>query len=442
MRQIYFFLLLSIGISSCKLPELPTALKAKQCSVINAKLTINRDYTKIKDYYFNLDSLKGNVKQIVWKINNQLVQELPRNRSFSYTFANDGSFNIVAEITDSCNTMLKLTKNLIVKTDVYVQPITRFVNNDGTDADIQGMTFDSDGAFRSYIIWNNIPNFYPDKNYKFKDCGGISNGDNGDIGKISAFRYKPETKQYYVFETRNRECAAVGPNIGDYIFRSSPTLKTYSKLAGRNSFELGKNNIFVRGLANVVLVPYNNIEQIPELLFVKDSIKYNFNAYNYKFGKYNENEYLAVSAKPNQYAFVKFFEDSRQSQELFKFNMIENGADGIYLSNNVGIGEIINLCIDNIGEIWILEKKKLIFGAGGTIDGFGKPIDTNDLYRIRKIAKNGTLITIIDNTTAQIAGLIHGPLVVFKNPKCIAYNPKDNAVYFSDGGSYKKIVIK
>jgi hypothetical protein len=447
MRKSYTLLFfLSIICASCKLPELPVALKAKQCDSIMASLSINRDYTKLNEYYFYLDSLKGDVKQITWKINGEIIQELPRNRSFNYTFFTDGNYMINAQVLDSCNKPFELSKMLTVKTDIYVQPITRFMSNDNKEADIQGMTFDPEGVFRCYMIWDNIPNFYPDKSYKFKDCSTVGDGENGDIGQVVAFRYRPSTKQYYVFESRLNECTVEKFGWGDYLFRSTPTLKTHLKLGGRTSFELGKNNIFLRGASNIVLVPYNDIEQIPEITLVKDSIKYNFNNYTYKFGKYNENEYLAISVKSSEYTFVKFYEDSRQAQELFKFKMLENGSDGIYSDNKVGIGSIMDLCIDARGEIWMIENIKRGYTNEQIIYESERPNPNYPNYpygyRIRKIAKSGVITTIVDNSTPQIAGLVYTLNVNLKKPKCISYNPKDNAVYFSDGGGYKKIVVK
>lgn len=432
--KVYWIIVgvLSLILIQCKVPEIPI-LVLKPCKNLKGSLSLNRDYGNINKYYFNCDSLEGNIQQLTWKINGQIVKQLREDNSFDYVFEKDGSFTISVEVKDSCNQVLTLKKELLVKTDVYVQPITRFVNNDYTEADIQGMTFDSKGQLRGHMIWGGRSQFIGMSSYVSKSCMPISDGNNGDVGNITCYRYREATNQNYFVEVRYDNC--ITPRVGYYVFRRDLTLQTFLRLGGRTQFELGQDHIFIRGASNIVLVPYGNMQQIPELLFVQDTIKYEFNSWDFLFGKFNENEYLAVSKDLNlsKYVFVKFNEQTRSATKLFEMPSLTDAEDGRTGNAKVGVGTILDLCIDSDAAIWVLEAAISV----NAVSGF-----PNTKYRIRKITKTGEISTVVTRDTPQIASLVNVLTVSFDKPKCLAFNPKDNAVYFSDGGRYKKIVVK
>ena len=142
MKHLFIYILL-LFLHGCKF-KMPDPLTTKSCISSNY-ITYTIDASNYKKYSFILSDPTVVNSQVTWQSSNGVILGTSTNGGYSYTFPNDGNFNINATYQNLCGENITLVSNVIAVnidqlserkfslTDPIVSESTKFVvTNDGT----------------------------------------------------------------------------------------------------------------------------------------------------------------------------------------------------------------------------------------------------------------------------------------------------------------------
>lgn len=108
---------LLVLVLGCKLDDLPREKRLKECVKPAGTITATVDPTNYLKYTFTLSNLTGDVDNVVWTINGQPSQPIPKNQTYSYPFPQAGNFNISVSLQNGC------ANNTTLQSSVSVTPV-------------------------------------------------------------------------------------------------------------------------------------------------------------------------------------------------------------------------------------------------------------------------------------------------------------------------------